>query len=113
MSRYEQVCDIIRQRREAAKKEREAMGSFDGEREYLEVLQDAIAEMSGVDPAESTEEAKERRQLEGRRLFEGDVEEIGRMIANPTKFGEMYQRRRCILIHQRYTSWPLQSEMDA
>lgn len=112
MSRYEQVCDIIRQRREAAKKEREAIGFFHGgELDYLWVLQDAVAEMSGVDPAESTEEAIERRRLAGRRPFEGDVEEIGRLLSGIT--GEMYQRRRCILIHQRYTSWPLQSEMDA
>ncbi len=91
MSRYEIVCDLLRQRRAEAEATRERQIWFDGEEVTLAVVQDALCEL-GL-------------------LFEPDAEECGRLARGQN--GTYWQRHDCILVQQKPTAWPLQSELDA
>jgi hypothetical protein len=99
MSRYEQVCDMLRQRRvlrEAAKADLVVGIWRDGhrlfsEQEILAVLQDALIELGP--------------------LFRNDAKECSALMQE-TK-GKQEERRRCLLVHQYEDAWPLQSELDA
>lgn len=91
MSRYEMVCDLLRQRRAERDRVREARAFWDGEKEFLAVIHDALIELGP--------------------LFEADAEECERLMAGEN--GSWRQRYECRLVQQRPDRWPLQSELDA
>jgi hypothetical protein len=90
MSRYEQVCDMLRQRRKMREKAIGADRRWTGEVEHLAVIQDALVELGP--------------------LFRHDVKECQVQMGGGIR-GRPKDRERCILLQQY--DWPLQSRLDA